>query len=107
MHVADFFIITGHLYKMGPEKILQRYVPNFEQISILTEDHGGVVRGHHVGKATTQKVLCDGFCAKLCIMTRNYIVGNVMHVKLLAGHPKGLISFDTVSNVTTIRKMGN
>jgi len=32
-------------------------VPDFEQISILTEALGGVVGGHYVGKATTQKVL--------------------------------------------------
>jgi len=29
--VAYFTIITGHLYKMGNDEILRRYVPEFEQ----------------------------------------------------------------------------
>lgn len=30
VRVADFSIITRHLYKMGNDEILQRYVPEFE-----------------------------------------------------------------------------
>lgn len=30
VHAIDFLVITGHLYKMGSDKILQWYVPDFE-----------------------------------------------------------------------------
>lgn len=30
VRVTDFSIIVGHLYKMGSNEILQRYVPDFE-----------------------------------------------------------------------------
>lgn len=53
VRVADFSLIVGHLYKMGQDEILHRYVPEHERQSILTEAHGGVVGGHYVGKATT------------------------------------------------------
>eukprot|EP00253_Pinus_taeda_P019752 PITA_19752 len=48
-----FSVIVGHLYKMGSNEILQRYVPNFECIRILIEAHGGVEGGHYARKATT------------------------------------------------------
>lgn len=30
VRVADFLLIAGHLYKIGSDEILPRYVPNFE-----------------------------------------------------------------------------
>jgi len=30
VRVANFSVIAGHMYKMGANEILQRYVPNFE-----------------------------------------------------------------------------
>lgn len=48
----------GHLYKMGVDEILQRYVLDSERNSILVESHGGATRGYYVGKATMQKILC-------------------------------------------------
>jgi len=45
---------------MGSKEILQCYVLEFKRSNILTEAHGGVVGGHCVGKATTQKVLRAG-----------------------------------------------
>jgi len=41
---------------MGTNEVLQRYVPDFERDSILTEAHGGAVGGHYVGKETMQKI---------------------------------------------------
>lgn len=41
VHTIDFSVIAGHLYKMGADEILQRYVPDFEQDSILVEAQGG------------------------------------------------------------------
>ena len=60
VHVADFSLIMGHLYKMGSDEILQRYVPKFECTSILAEAHGGVAGGHYAGKAIVQKILRAG-----------------------------------------------
>ena len=58
--VVDFSVIVGHLYKMGLDEILQRYVPEFESSSILAGAHGGAAGGHYVGKAIAQKVLRVG-----------------------------------------------
>jgi len=55
-----FFVIEGHLYKMGSGEILPQYVLDFERNNILAEAHGGVAGGHYVGKATTQNNLCMG-----------------------------------------------
>eukprot|EP00253_Pinus_taeda_P029844 PITA_29844 len=41
---------------MGVDKILRRYVPNFDRNSILAEVHGGAARGHYAGKAITWKI---------------------------------------------------
>jgi len=58
--VADFSIIARHLYKMGTDEILQRYVLEDEQSIILTDTHGVTAGGHYVGRATAQKILCTG-----------------------------------------------
>jgi len=55
---AYFLVIEGHWYKMGIDKILQRYVPEFECASILTEAHGRVAGGHYARKQAKQKILC-------------------------------------------------
>jgi len=58
---AEFFsLILGHLYKMGLDEILWRYVPEHERKIILIEAHSGVVGGHYVGKAIVQKFLREG-----------------------------------------------
>eukprot|EP00253_Pinus_taeda_P012745 PITA_12745 len=58
--MVDFSMIVGHLYKMGAEEILRRYVPDFERNNILSEAHGGATGGHYAGKGTTQKILRAG-----------------------------------------------
>ena len=60
VHATDFSVITGLLYKMGNDEILQRYVPEFEQGQILAEAHGGVAGRHYAEWATTQKILHAG-----------------------------------------------
>eukprot|EP00253_Pinus_taeda_P035197 PITA_35197 len=52
VHGANFSVIVGHLYKMGNDEILQRYLPEFEQSQILGEAHGGTIGGHYAGRAT-------------------------------------------------------
>jgi len=55
-----FSIIVKHLYKMGSDEILQQYVLEFERRSIPVDTHGGVAKGHYVGRVTAQKVLHTG-----------------------------------------------
>ena len=56
----DFLVNAGHLYKMGIDEILRRYVLEFERASILAKAHGGVVGGHYIGKVTAQNILHVG-----------------------------------------------
>lgn len=51
---SDFSLIAGHLYKMGPDEILCRYVHKHERQIILTKAHSGLASGHYAGKATAQ-----------------------------------------------------
>ena len=57
MCIADFTLIARQLYKLGPDKILCRYVLEHERRRILEEAHSGVAGGHYAGKPTAQKVL--------------------------------------------------
>eukprot|EP00253_Pinus_taeda_P010434 PITA_10434 len=57
---TDFLVTTRPLYKIGVDEIFQRYVPSFEQDSLLTESHVGATGGHYAGKATAQKILHVG-----------------------------------------------
>jgi hypothetical protein len=40
--VADFSLIAGQLYKMGPDEILRRCVMEAERPLILTKPHEGI-----------------------------------------------------------------
>jgi hypothetical protein len=60
VHVVDFSLIVGQLYKMGPDEILRRCVMEAERPLILAESHEGIIGGHYTGKETTQKVLRAG-----------------------------------------------
>jgi hypothetical protein len=60
VRTADFSLIVGHLYKMGPDEILRKCVMEVERPLILVEAHEGIAEGHYVGKATAQKVLRAG-----------------------------------------------
>lgn len=50
VHVVNFLFIMRHLYKMGANEILQRYVPEFEHDSIFAGSHRGAMGGHYVRK---------------------------------------------------------
>jgi hypothetical protein len=52
VHVADFSLLAGHLYKMGPDEILRRHAMEAERPLILVESHEGIAGGHYAGKAT-------------------------------------------------------
>eukprot|EP00253_Pinus_taeda_P004044 PITA_04044 len=60
VHAADFSVITRHLYKLGSNEILRRYVPKFERSSVFMDAHVGVVGGHYAGRVTGQKILYTG-----------------------------------------------
>ena len=60
VRIADFTLIVGQLYKLGPDEILRRYVLEHERRRIIEEAHLGVAGGHYAGKATTQKILTVG-----------------------------------------------
>jgi hypothetical protein len=49
---TNYQLIAGHLYKMGADSILRRYVLDHERPRILAEAHEGIVGGNYVGKAT-------------------------------------------------------
>eukprot|EP00253_Pinus_taeda_P010809 PITA_10809 len=57
VHGANFFVIVRHLYKMGNDEILRRYVPEMEQSHILVDVPGDAMGGHHVGRVTAQNIL--------------------------------------------------
>ena len=54
VRVDDYQLIIGHLYKMGVDNILLRYVLEHEWPRILAEAHKGLVGGHYAGKSTAQ-----------------------------------------------------
>jgi hypothetical protein len=47
---ADFSLIVGQLYKMGPNEILRRCVTETERPLILAKAHEGIIGGHYAGK---------------------------------------------------------
>jgi hypothetical protein len=55
---TDYQLIIGNLYKLGVDRILQRCVLEHERSMILEEVHDEIARGHYVGKATMEKILC-------------------------------------------------
>jgi hypothetical protein len=55
---TDYQLIAGHLYKMGVDSILRRYVLEHERPRILVEAHDGITGGNYAGNAIAQKVLC-------------------------------------------------
>jgi hypothetical protein len=54
VRTIDYQMIAGHLYKMGADKILQRYVLEHERTRILAESHEGMVGGNYAGKCIAQ-----------------------------------------------------
>jgi hypothetical protein len=58
--VVDYQLLAGHLYKMGVDSILQRYVLENERPRVLAEAHEGIAGGNYTRKYITQKVLRVG-----------------------------------------------
>jgi hypothetical protein len=56
--VVEYQLIARHLYKMGVDRILRRYVLEHERPKVLAESHKGIAGGHYARKTTMQKVLC-------------------------------------------------
>ena len=56
-HTVDLSVIAGHLFKMGSDEILHRYVPKYERQSILAKAHGGVAGGYYAGRAIVKKIV--------------------------------------------------
>ena len=57
VHVADYQLIVGQLYKLGLDRILRHCVLNHERPNILWECHSGVAGGHVRGKTTARNIL--------------------------------------------------
>ena len=60
MKAADFTLIAGHLYKLGPNEVLHRCMMPHEKKAIIKEAHSGTARDHFAGKLTAQKILTAG-----------------------------------------------
>ena len=65
----DYQLIVRHLYKLGPDEILQRCVLPHEQGEILVESHVRTVGGHYGGRATARKVIHAGLGGPIYTMT--------------------------------------
>ena len=46
VRATDFHLITGQIYKIGPDEILRRYVILHEQERVLEEAHNKIARGN-------------------------------------------------------------
>ena len=57
---TDFTLITGHLYKLGPDEVLRRCMMPHEKYAIIREAHSGTTGGHFAGKPIAQKILEAG-----------------------------------------------
>ena len=57
---ADYMLIVGQLYKLGPNEILCRCVFDHERQWVMTKAHAGVSGGHYAGKATMRNILQVG-----------------------------------------------
>jgi hypothetical protein len=60
VHAVEYQLIAGHLYKMGTDRILRRYVLEHERPRILVEAREGIAGGHYAGKYIVWKVLRAG-----------------------------------------------
>jgi predicted membrane-bound spermidine synthase len=47
VRAADYQLITGHLYKMGTDSIIRRYILDHKRPIILVEAHEGIVGGNY------------------------------------------------------------
>ena len=53
-------LTARHLYKLGQDEILRKYVLEHERQIILTEAHNGTTSGHYAGKAIVNFFLRAG-----------------------------------------------
>ena len=51
VRVANYQLITRHLYNMGTDSILRICVLEHERPRILAEAHEGITGGHYAGKS--------------------------------------------------------
>ena len=54
---ADYTLIVGQLYKLGPDEILRRCIFDHERQWVMAKVHGSVSEGHYARKATVRKIL--------------------------------------------------
>ena len=60
MKSTDLTLITGHLYKLGPDAVLRRCMMPHEKETIIRDAHSSTAGGHFAGKPTAQKILATG-----------------------------------------------
>lgn len=53
----DYQLISGQLYKMGPDETLRHCVFDHEKASILEEAHADLAVGYYAGRAIAQNIL--------------------------------------------------
>jgi hypothetical protein len=53
VQVAYYQLIAGHLYEMGVDITLQRYMLEHETPRVLAESHEGIAGGNYAGKYIT------------------------------------------------------
>ena len=89
VQAADFTLIAGQLYKMGPDEILCRCVLEHEKPLILAEAHSGEAGGHYAGKSTAQKILTAGLCGPQFIRIQESIAIAATSIKGQGNHLGG------------------
>jgi len=88
--VADLSIIIGHLYKMGNDEILQRYVPKFERSSILVDALGAPWVEIMLEEQKRRRFYMPSCGCQPFIRIQKKIASHVMYVNGQEGHCGGM-----------------
>jgi hypothetical protein len=79
---TNYQLIAGHLYNMGTDSILRRYVLDHERPRILVEAHEGIEGGNYAGKSTVhRRYYAQDYGGQQSTETRKSTVSNVMSIK--------------------------
>ena len=57
---ADYTLIAGQLYKLGPYEIMHRCIFDHERQWVMAKVHAGVSGGHYVRKEMVRNILQAG-----------------------------------------------
>jgi len=79
-------VIAGHLYKMGNDKILRKYVLEFERGQILAKAHGGLLADIMRVMTQPRRLLTQDYGGLLYIKIQKHIVELAMYVNGQGNH---------------------